>query len=287
MYGRGPPKAPPTNVQCQKCLKRGHYSYECKAAPQERPYVPRPSRTQQLFNPKLLPKLANAVPDALQRKKGVADEELAKKEAERARKRDLEAEDEPISKDSPSKRRRSPSYDDDDDSASSLSTRSPSPPPRRASRSPRQSRHRDRDSPDPSPRPRNDRHHSVDSSDERDYSSRSVSPERGYPGRPAVERRSPSPRRERAPARGAPRDPLPSRDDRRDSQPRQKYSRSRSPARSPLGQDKARGYRARDEHSRPAEGRPQQQQRNPAPPPRERSLSPFSRRLALTQTMNR
>ncbi|KAK3684868.1 zinc knuckle-domain-containing protein [Podospora appendiculata] len=288
MYGRGPPKAPPANVQCQKCLKRGHYSYECKAAPQERPYVPRPSRTQQLFNPKLLPKLANAVPDALQRKKGVADEELAKKEAERARKRDLEAEEEPTSKDSPSKRRRSLSYDDD--SVSSLSTRSPSPPPRRTSRSPRQSRPRVRDSPDPSPRPRTDRHHSVDSNDERDYSSRSVSPENGYSGRPAAERRSPSPRRERAPAR-APRDTLPDRDDRRDSQARRGYSRSRSPARSParppLGHDKARGYRARDDHSQPTEGRPQQQQRNPAPPPRERSLSPFSRRLALTQTMNR
>ena len=83
----GPPKKTPESVQCQKCLKRDklspmiqklsshtltftarHYTYECKAAPQERPYIPRPSRTQQLRNPKLLPKLTNAVPDHLQQK---------------------------------------------------------------------------------------------------------------------------------------------------------------------------------------------------------------------------
>lgn len=40
-----------------------HYSYECKASAQDRPYVPRPSRSQQLRNPKLIPKLTN---DALQ-----------------------------------------------------------------------------------------------------------------------------------------------------------------------------------------------------------------------------
>jgi hypothetical protein len=88
MFGRGrggPSKTTPASVQCQKCLKRDmyplqsdssglltylerHYSYECKAAPQERPYVPRPSRTQQLFNPKLLPKLTNETPDTLQKK---------------------------------------------------------------------------------------------------------------------------------------------------------------------------------------------------------------------------
>ncbi len=45
-----------------------HYSYECKAAPQERPYIARPSRTQQLSNPKLLPKLSNEVPDVLLKK---------------------------------------------------------------------------------------------------------------------------------------------------------------------------------------------------------------------------
>lgn len=68
-------KADPS-TQCQKCLKRDmylqspftqglanysvrHFSYECTATPQERPYATRPSRTQQLKNRKLVPKLAS------------------------------------------------------------------------------------------------------------------------------------------------------------------------------------------------------------------------------------
>ncbi|KAJ3522153.1 hypothetical protein NM208_g12980 [Fusarium decemcellulare] len=61
-----------------------HYSYECKESTQDRPYVSRPSRTQQLRNPKLVPKLTNETLNPLEKKKGVADEELAKAEAERA-----------------------------------------------------------------------------------------------------------------------------------------------------------------------------------------------------------
>jgi Zinc knuckle len=76
-----------SNTTCQKCLKKDrtpltifvrfysladqslrHYSYECKATAQERPYVSRPSRTQQLFNPKLAPKLSSDVPNDLLRK---------------------------------------------------------------------------------------------------------------------------------------------------------------------------------------------------------------------------
>ncbi|OTA04553.1 hypothetical protein A9Z42_0051410 [Trichoderma parareesei] len=67
-----------------------HYSYECKASAQERPYVSRPSRSQQLRNPKLVPKLTSDTPNPLEKKKGVADEELGKLEAERERKRKLE-----------------------------------------------------------------------------------------------------------------------------------------------------------------------------------------------------
>ncbi|KAK4075869.1 hypothetical protein Trihar35433_2429 [Trichoderma harzianum] len=67
-----------------------HYSYECKSSTQERPYVSRPSRSQQLRNPKLVPKLTSDTPNPLEKKKGVADEELAKIEAERERKRELE-----------------------------------------------------------------------------------------------------------------------------------------------------------------------------------------------------
>ncbi|KAJ4378210.1 hypothetical protein N0V86_005910 [Didymella sp. IMI 355093] len=82
--GTGPSKASPTTL-CQKCLQRGHYSYECKAKAQDRPYKSRPSRTQQLLNPTLKPKLTTEVPSDLIRKKGVADDILKKKDDERAR----------------------------------------------------------------------------------------------------------------------------------------------------------------------------------------------------------
>ncbi|KAF2210330.1 hypothetical protein CERZMDRAFT_99395 [Cercospora zeae-maydis SCOH1-5] len=57
----GPSKATPTTL-CQKCLKKGHYTYECTATQQERPYTSRPSRSQQLLNPKLAPKLSATLP---------------------------------------------------------------------------------------------------------------------------------------------------------------------------------------------------------------------------------
>jgi hypothetical protein len=60
----GRSKAAPDTL-CQKCLKRGHYSYECTASAQERPYKSRPSRTQQLLNPRLKPTLTTTVPDEL------------------------------------------------------------------------------------------------------------------------------------------------------------------------------------------------------------------------------
>ncbi|XVF28227.1 hypothetical protein REPUB_Repub15cG0011400 [Reevesia pubescens] len=41
--------------QCQKCFQAGHWTYECK---NERVYMSRPSRTQQLKNPKLRMKLS-------------------------------------------------------------------------------------------------------------------------------------------------------------------------------------------------------------------------------------
>lgn len=79
--------------QCQKCLEYGHYSYECKAS--ERPYKARPTRTQILKNPKLLPKLSiDEEPNSLLEKyalnsdyadfrTGIADKLLAEKEKER------------------------------------------------------------------------------------------------------------------------------------------------------------------------------------------------------------
>lgn len=108
--GAGRSKAS-ADTLCQKCLKRGHYSYECKVSAQERPYASRPSRTQQLLNPKLKPKLTTEVPEDLVRKKGIADDILKKKEE--------------------SRRRRSPSVSSVD-SASTISTnRSPSRSPSR------------------------------------------------------------------------------------------------------------------------------------------------------------
>ena len=50
---------------CQKCLKRGHYSYECTVSAQDRPYISRPSRTQQLQNPELIPTLSSDNPNHL------------------------------------------------------------------------------------------------------------------------------------------------------------------------------------------------------------------------------
>ncbi|KAL2017643.1 hypothetical protein VTK56DRAFT_1911 [Thermocarpiscus australiensis] len=282
----GPSKATPSNVQCQKCLKRGHYSYECKAAPQERPYVPRPSRTQQLFNPKLQPKLSSEVPDVLQ-KKGVADEELAKREAERARKREREMEEETALRDSPPPRRgRSPSYD----SVSSVSTRSPSPAPRR-NLGPRR-RERTRDDGDSSPTGSHARRQSFDS-DQRHPRGLPESPERDYSRRRSRFSRSPSPRPSRSPPRqrgfdrehgGKPPAATLHRARRSGSYGRRTYSRSRS--RSPrLAGRRERGeagyYRDRDDGDRQGGGAPP-----PPPGPRERSLSPFSRRLALTQAMN-
>ncbi|XWS38954.1 hypothetical protein CRYUN_Cryun18bG0007900 [Craigia yunnanensis] len=41
--------------QCQRCFQAGHWTYECK---NERVYMSRPSRTQQLKNPKLRMKLS-------------------------------------------------------------------------------------------------------------------------------------------------------------------------------------------------------------------------------------
>ncbi|KAF4507968.1 hypothetical protein G6O67_004410 [Ophiocordyceps sinensis] len=79
-------RSTPASVQCQKCLERGHYSYECKASANERPYVSRPSRSQQLRNPKLVPKLTNDALQPLEKKTGVADEEISKRESERVQK---------------------------------------------------------------------------------------------------------------------------------------------------------------------------------------------------------
>ncbi|KAF4313468.1 hypothetical protein GTA08_BOTSDO00256 [Botryosphaeria dothidea] len=129
-YG-GRSKATPSTT-CQ--------NYECKASAQERPYLSRPSRTQQLLNPKLKPQLTSDVPNDLLRKKGVADETLAKKADERGRKHSRD-DDDMTSR--PRKRSRSvSSYSSTSVSTISTNrspTRSPSPPRREASKRARRS----------------------------------------------------------------------------------------------------------------------------------------------------
>lgn len=284
MYRRGPSKSTPSNVQCQKCLKRGHYSYECKATTQERPYVPRPSRTQQLLNPKLAPKLTETAPVDLQKKQGVADQELAKREAERAKKRELERDGEESEHEGVPKRRRSVSYD----SVSTISTRgSPtSPAGRRLSRSPSPGRR--------SP-PRSGNYSASDYRRDRDVHS---------PGQVYRSSRSPN-RGGRYPQDDENAD-LDS--DYHDTRPRRYYSSvSRSRSRSPAPTNQQRRFRTRSP-------RPERRRHDDSPPrynarrrlqespqhrrfddgprgqpsrrERERSLSPFSKRLALTQVMN-
>ncbi|KAF8158170.1 zinc knuckle-domain-containing protein [Crassisporium funariophilum] len=76
-----------SSTVCQKCLGRGHFTYECKGA---RPYVTRPSRTQQLENPRLLAKLraegkpSVEVPEEF-KKVGTANKILEAKEKERSK----------------------------------------------------------------------------------------------------------------------------------------------------------------------------------------------------------
>ncbi|KAI0012245.1 zinc knuckle-domain-containing protein [Xylariaceae sp. FL0662B] len=300
MYRRGPSKATPASVQCQKCLKRGHYSYECKVSTQDRPYIPRPSRTQQLLNPRLVPKLTSDVLDNSQNKKDVAEEELAKREAERAKKRELELNDD-ASDDGPPKRMRSASYD----SVSTISTkRSVSPPARRSSRSPPGVASQTFRS--PSPVVRASRRQSYDSiSDyERRYSpsppprrARNDSPHVGLGRRARSPPRDVSPVDSRYGGRGEPSDRGSARGRRgryssspSQSPPREnrRRFRSRSPdrprrrGRSPQRYDDNRSTRGPvssrvdDRESRLPARREQ----------RERSLSPFSKRRALTQAMN-
>lgn len=339
-YGRGPTVGGPSKATattlCQKCLKRDmynqylplgykadqnprHYSYECKAIAQERPYVSRPSRTQQLLNPKLVPKLTSDVPQELLRKfvlshpvefsiylssytcgfqnplltstpsrKGVADEQLAKAEQERGRKRERQSEDPELGGAAPKRiRSASPSSA----SVSSISTRmSRSPSPRAisgtsASRKPMRS--------------------SISKSPQRRSASRNDS--RSLSRSPSVSRLPPPPKHLTDSEKKRRRDSFSSADsytseDRRNSRnsrertdsrsTRRRYQQTSPPARgrrtesrSPyrgrrrLSNDRQRG---RDRFS---DGGPPRDSYRP-PPHRERSLSPFSKRLALTQAMN-
>ncbi|CAK7206080.1 hypothetical protein SEUCBS139899_008863 [Sporothrix eucalyptigena] len=309
MYGRrGPPKSTPAN---------------CKVAPQDRPYKARPSRSQQFRNPKLAPKLHEDTFNAAEIKKGVADEELAKREAERAKKRRRRSEsdggsssgsesDDSVARrrrakgkysSSSDKRRRSPSYSDSGSASRSVSrsvspasprralppasrkeaktssyargrsasvdsrsrsrsrsvssysssgaSRSPSPPPRRE-----RERDRERDR----PRPHDDRMKSSDFFGKED--TKSARDGKKAAGRDSHDRRRPQ-HDSRSPAREVEdRRPYRQRDDDRGGGP------------SSRGDQDNRGRR---------DGRDKREHRGNDG--RERSLSPFSQRLALTKEM--
>jgi len=105
-----------TSTVCQKCLKTGHFIYECKF---ERPYVSRPSRTEQLENPSVLAKLKAAgkpsveVPEEFKKKDGTANRILEEKAKEREKGKERE---------SKKARRSSSSSDSDSDSDSDSSS---------------------------------------------------------------------------------------------------------------------------------------------------------------------
>ncbi|KAI2639994.1 zinc knuckle-domain-containing protein [Xylaria nigripes] len=293
MYRRGPSKSTPVNVQCQKCLKRGHYSYECKASAQERPYVARPSRTQQLLNPKLAPKLASDTTLAPRDTKGIADQELAKREAERARQRQLEDDDD-TDNDIP-ERRRSNSYD----SVSTISTRDASTSNQRVSMSPQRP---SRAVQSPLPVRGSSRERSSDSGGdyERRYSPSPKDHKRDTKTYEAIRRRTRSLGRDDSPPSG--RFDAEERPINRRPMDRRRRGDSRSPSRSPQREDRNR-YRSRSpqgawrqnqgsqryNNKLSGERRRNDREQRGGPPRRdrrERSLSPFSKRLALTQAMN-
>ncbi|KIK01872.1 hypothetical protein K443DRAFT_678016 [Laccaria amethystina LaAM-08-1] len=117
------PRATSSTI-CQKCLGRGHFIYECK---ESRPYVSRPSRTQQLEKPHLLAKLkvdgkpSVQVPEEF-KKTGTANMILEAKEKERSKDEKGKEKERPRKK----AKRSSSSSESDSDSDSSNSDSSSS-----------------------------------------------------------------------------------------------------------------------------------------------------------------
>ncbi|KAF7768557.1 hypothetical protein Agabi119p4_7800 [Agaricus bisporus var. burnettii] len=146
-----------TSTVCQKCLQRGHFIYECKY---ERPYISRPSRTQQLENPKLLAKLkadakpSTEVPEEFKNKSGLADKILEGKEKERLKEVSSDTEDSQSDSDDEEDRRRARSSSDletpsdqetdSDESDSDSDSRSPRRLAKSRARSPERKRKRSR-----------------------------------------------------------------------------------------------------------------------------------------------
>lgn len=183
-------------------------------------------------------------------------------------------------------------------SVSTISTRSSRSPParRRASPPPR----RVRDVSPPPRRPGQTRSRSLTSASDRSRS-RSLTPEASYrdAGRRPPVSRSPSPPSRAGRDASSERELSPprhrgSRDGPRSNRPQPRHdSRSSRPDTWDREEEERSYWRSRDRPRSADQGvatRGVERQRAPPPrqpsPPRERSLSPFSKRLALTQAMN-
>lgn len=291
-FGANSSKASASTV-CQKCLKRGHYSYECKATVQDRPYASRPSRTQQLLNPKLAPKLNDENPNKLLEKQGVADGILAAKQAEssRGRKRSLDDDADGAGAGPSRKRSRSLSSAYSSDSVSTISTG--------ASRSPSRSRSPPRRA--PSNRDRGGRvqrqrgtsvgsAHSYDSeSDEGTRRTELTHARRSTRDRSRSRSmsRGPSERYGGSNAQSAKRRLSPSYSNGRGRDGGHVRPTARSRSRSPYRRGSQEWDRQESYRNSRDNGMRQRDDPGPAPPARkERSLSPYSKRLALTRGMN-
>lgn len=291
----GQSKASPSTT-CQKCLKKGHYSYECKESVQTRPYVSRPSRTQQLLNPKLAPRLASDVTNDLFRKTGIADEQLAKAEADRAKTRAPRSLS-PESRLSPARKRSRSMSSGSEDSISTISTnRSRSRSRKRANRNAEDDNVTSQQVPHfwPSPSrspPRKRKHDRVSS--ESVSRSPSRSQRRDHKSR-RHRKSSPNDRgRSNAHRRGSHRSRSRSRSLSMDKSRVAKQRRSLDEG-SKVNGEEERMYRSGDARSSyHRDDRPSRRSNGnaanypgPSAPRKERSLSPYSRRLTLTQSMN-
>ncbi|EME44430.1 hypothetical protein DOTSEDRAFT_72044 [Dothistroma septosporum NZE10] len=243
---------------CQKCLKKGHYSYECTASKQDRPYVSRPSRSQQFSNPKLAPKLSAVLPPA-DPKPEVKNPGLVLEDS-RSRKHSRE---EPTRTSAPKRRRSVLSYSSD-----SVSTISTSQSRSRSNSPPRDSRRRIsvyREAP-----PRDERRRRGSSTGSRRRPSR--------PDSRTQSEQSPVDSRQRT-----------------GSSLRSSRKRSISPTRRDVRRSRSRSpYRGGSQHAMASRSRLDDEQiaqppRRPAAPPepaRLRSLSPYSQRVAMTRAGN-
>ena len=330
MWGSSSSSKASASTRCQKCLQYGHYSYECKVAVKDRPYTTRPSRTQQLLNPKLQTKLTEEKLDLEPPKEGISDH-LSRPKTDR-------------------RKPRSPSVSShaSSDSAETISTnasRSPSPPQKRKritaqgdsdTRRGRDRRHETLDRPrrrgghedDDGRRPRSrggeprSMSFKPDHSEEeyhrraRGHRSRtqSTSPRRDHLGHRNSRTYSPHKRRVNAalrspsPFNGRERPQSQSPRKERDGDEPRRRSRPRSPRREGgkyryNGQSRSRspptrfdGYNGgdrrvrRDDHRKPMHGQYRHDDGGTVTygkAPRERSLSPFSKRAALTAALNR